>query len=202
MTLWLPAAAAESGGVAEDPVGAERIIFLDRDGVLIEDRHYIRSPGQVVLIPGAARALRLGRAAGFGLVGVSNQSGIGRGLYTEADFRAVQRQVDASLAAEGVWLDALYYCPHAPEAHCGCRKPADGLLIEAVARFRWRAEESWLVGDKAADMELALGAGLGALLVETGQGQQESKRLAEPERVTIVPDLIHAVDHILEGERP
>jgi histidinol-phosphate phosphatase family protein len=199
MSLWLPAQAqrADAGPPASE--SALPILFLDRDGVIITERHYLRDPAAAELISGAGDALLRARERGFRLVGVSNQSGIGRGLYSEEDFRAVQQRVDELLAAAGVWLDALYYCPHAPEEKCACRKPAPGLLQEAATRFEWSTENSWLVGDKAADMEMALAADLGAIMVETGYGREQKLRLNEPARVTIVPDLSAAVAHILGG---
>jgi D-glycero-D-manno-heptose 1,7-bisphosphate phosphatase len=203
VSLWLPSTSPLAGKVPEVAVPAERVLFLDRDGVVIEDRHYISQPRQVELIPGAAVALMAARAAGFHLVGVSNQSGIGRGLYTTADFQAVQSQLDRLLAEAGVSFDALFYCPHAPDDHCSCRKPAPGLLQEAGRLFTWSTERSWLVGDKAADMALAQAAGLGAVMVRTGQGERELSRLREPElaHIHVVSDLGAAVALILERER-
>ena len=197
MSLWLP-----SGTLPSPPAAAGRALFLDRDGVIIDDAHYLRDPAGVRLLPGVASALGRARAAGWLLIGVSNQSGIGRGLYGEADFAAVQARVDAQLAAAGARLDALYYCPHAPAAGCRCRKPSPGLLEEAATRFGWRADLSWLVGDKIADVELALAARLGAALVRTGKGEGESARLPAGARVLVAADLAEAVARILAGERP
>ncbi|MFH1842153.1 MAG: HAD family hydrolase [bacterium] len=206
MSLWLPGSASRPGetvpvnGDAPAPVPTP-ILFLDRDGVIIEDRNYISRPEQVVLIPGVATALRRARDAGLQLVGISNQSGIGRGLYSEDDFVAVQTRVDQLLAREQVVLDALYYCPHAPEENCDCRKPAPGLLREARRHFAWTPSRSWLVGDKVSDVELARAEQLGALLVLTGQGAQQRQLLPGATTVRVCADLDEAVAWILGEER-
>ena len=197
MSLWLPV-----GTLPSPPAAAGRALFLDRDGVIIDDAHYLSDPAGVRLLPGVAAALGRARGAGWLLIGVSNQSGIGRGLYGEADFAAVQARVDAQLLAAGARLDALYYCPHDPAAGCRCRKPSPGLLEEAATRFRWRDDLSWLIGDKVADVELALTARLAPALVRTGKGEGESARLPAGARVLVAADLAEAVARILAGERP
>ncbi len=198
MSLWLPATLPREA--TAPAAGPARILFLDRDGVIIEDAQYIRDPERVRLLPGAAEALRRARAAGWRIVGLSNQSGIGRGLYGEADFAAVQRRVDAELERAGAGLDALYYCPHAPEAGCRCRKPGLGLLEEAAGRFVWSAAASWLVGDKASDVALALTAGLRACLVLTGEGARQAALLPPGAPVVVVDDLAAAVTRLLAGD--
>jgi histidinol-phosphate phosphatase family protein len=173
-------------------------LFLDRDGVVIVEKDYLRDAGQVELFPGVIEALRRARAAGFRLVGVSNQSGLGRGFFTLADFDVVMRRLDALLRAGGVALDAFFYCPHAPEAGCLCRKPAPGLLAEAARYLDWIPQQSWVIGDKISDVDLALGAGLRAALVRTGYGSQQERRLGERAPVLVADDLLAAVGAILE----
>ncbi len=199
MSLWLPMERREAGAVGEGRDG--RALFVDRDGVIIADADYPGNPDAVRLLPGSATALARARAAGYLLIGVSNQSGIGRGFYGEADFAAVQRRVDAELAAAGAGLDALYYCPHAPEEDCRCRKPRPGLLDEAATRFRWRADRTWLVGDKLSDAELARTAGLRAVLVLTGKGEARACDLPPGDPVLVVADLAEAVSCLLSGEK-
>jgi D-glycero-D-manno-heptose 1,7-bisphosphate phosphatase len=140
------------------------------------------------------------REAGFKLVGLSNQSGIGRGYYTESDFFAVQKRVDSLLSERGIGFDAFFYCPHEPQAACSCRKPEPGLLHEAGRLFGWKAERSWLVGDKVADVQLAVSAGLGAVLVLTGQGSRELSRLPAGMEIHVADDLTAAVSFILTGD--
>jgi D-glycero-D-manno-heptose 1,7-bisphosphate phosphatase len=194
VSLWIPRGSPLPAAPPDRPRPAPRLLFLDRDGVIIVDAHYLHDPDGVRLLPGAADALRRAGAAGFTLVGLSNQSGIGRGYYTEAQFAAVQARVDAELAAAGTGLAALFYCPHAPEAGCRCRKPAPGLLAEASRWFVWPAGGAWLVGDKASDVELARRAGVRALLVRTGKGRAEeaAARAADP-AAAVVDDLAAAV---------
>jgi D-glycero-D-manno-heptose 1,7-bisphosphate phosphatase len=173
-------------------------LFLDRDGVVIVEKDYLREARQVELFPGVTEALRRARDAGFLLVGVSNQSGLGRGHFTLADLDAVMGRLDALLRAAGVPLDAFFYCPHAPQDGCDCRKPAPGLLAEAARHLAWDPARSWVIGDKISDVDLALGAGLRACLVRTGYGSQQERRLGERAGVLIADDLLAAVAAILE----
>ena len=107
--------------------------FLDRDGTIIEEKNYIADPDDVVFAPRAIAGLRALQAAGYKLVVVTNQSGIARGLYGEAEFHAVQQRLTELLAQEGIHLDAVYYCPHHPDftGPCDCRKPGPGMYLQA-----------------------------------------------------------------------
>ena len=172
-------------------------LFLDRDGVLIVEKDYLDDAGHVEVFPGVTEALRRAQAAGFLLVGVSNQSGLGRGCFTAADFDAVMGRLDELLRAAGVPLDAFFFCPHAPEDGCACRKPAPGLLEEASRHLAWDPARSWVIGDKISDVDLALGAGLRACLVRTGYGSQQERRLGERSPVLVADDLLAAVVAIL-----
>lgn len=178
------------------------VLFVDRDGVLMVEKDYVCDPDAVELVPGVAAALRRARAAGFRIVGLSNQSGLGRGLFGGEQFTAVMHRLDALLVAEGCSLDGFFYCPHAPDAGCRCRKPAPGLLEEAAALHPWDPERSWLVGDKISDVDLALGSGLQPILVRTGHGREQEKGLGERAGVLVVDDLPAAVDRILAEEGP
>lgn len=137
---------------------ARPALFLDRDGTLIVDVGYPRDPGRVEPLPGAVDALRALQAR-FALVIISNQSGIGRGLITEAEARAVHDRVIDVFAATGVQFAGAYYCPHAPAASCPCRKPAPGLLVEAARELGLDLASSVMVGDKASDITAGLAAG-------------------------------------------
>lgn len=182
---------------AASPAASLPTLFVDRDGVLVVERDYLRRPEEVALVPGAAGALRRARAAGYRLVGISNQSGLGRGRFTAGDFAAVMRRLDELLAAEDCPLDAFYYCPHAPEAGCRCRKPAPGLLEEAARSFVWDGARSWVVGDKLSDVDLALEAGLRPILVRTGYGREQERELGSRAGVIVADDLSAAVDRVL-----
>jgi histidinol-phosphate phosphatase family protein len=180
------------------------VLFLDRDGVIIIDKDYLSDPDAVELVPGAGAAMARAAQAGWLLVGLSNQSGFGRGYFGQAELAAVMKRVDAELAREGVTLDGLYYCPHAPDQGCRCRKPGPGLLEEASASFAWDAGRSWVIGDKASDVELGRRYGLGAVLVGTGYGPQQAElvRAAWPDdpRVLFAVDLPGAVAMIVALE--
>jgi D-glycero-D-manno-heptose 1,7-bisphosphate phosphatase len=192
MTTWREPATPRARGP---------VLFLDRDGVLIEDRHYLADPDQVALIPGVPAALAAARAAGFALVGVSNQSGLGRGRFSEEDLARVMTRFDALLAAGGVPLDAFHFCPHAPDDGCACRKPLPGLLDEAARTTPWDPDTAWLVGDKESDIRLARAVGMGAVLVRTGYGAEDEaavlRRWAGERRMLVADDLAAGVALIL-----
>lgn len=144
--------------------------FLDRDGTVIVDRHYLRSAEQVELVPGAAAALATLRDLGYRLVVVSNQSGIARGLITPAEAAEVHRRMEAVLAAHGVHLDAAYYCPHGPDEGCECRKPRPGLLQRAARELDLALDASVAIGDKARDLAAGRAAGCRATVLLDERG--------------------------------
>jgi histidinol-phosphate phosphatase family protein len=139
---------------------AKRALFIDRDGTLIVDVGYPRDPDQVELMAGAADALRALQQHWL-LVVVSNQSGIGRGLITEAEARAVHDRFVARFAAEGISFAGFYYCPHPPDAGCRCRKPAPGLVHDASAALGIELASSVMIGDKSSDLDAGRAAGCG-----------------------------------------
>jgi D-glycero-D-manno-heptose 1,7-bisphosphate phosphatase len=144
--------------------GGARVAFLDRDGVIIEDTGYIGRAEDVRLLPGAVEGLRLLASADYRLAIVTNQSGIGRGYYTLEDFRAVCAQLDLLLRREGVAIDHLAYCPHAPSASgdgCRCRKPEPGMILDAAAALHADLAASILIGDKPSDIAAGRAAGVG-----------------------------------------
>lgn len=134
-------------------------VFVDRDGTLIVDHGYPRDPREVRLLPAAAAALRTVGAMGWAVVVVSNQSGIGRGIVTSEEARAVHERFLELLRQEGVRPDAVKYCPHAPDELCRCRKPAPGMLLDAATELDLDLAVSVMVGDKAADVEAGRRAG-------------------------------------------
>ncbi|WP_428559324.1 MAG: D-glycero-alpha-D-manno-heptose-1,7-bisphosphate 7-phosphatase [Solidesulfovibrio sp. DCME] len=157
-------------------------VLLDRDGTIIEERHYLSDPDGVALVPGAGEALAGLARAGVRLFGVTNQSGIGRGYYGLADYRAVQARVDALLAAHGVTLTETAFCPHAPAEGCACRKPATGLFTALADRHGLVGAETAVIGDAASDIAfgLAFGSPL-TILVATGHGARHARELGLPE---------------------
>jgi len=173
-------------------------VFFDRDGTLIEERNYLADPGGVVLLPGAADAVRRAREAGYLAVILTNQSGVGRGYFTLNEVEAVNRRLRELLAAGRGALDGIYVCPHAPEEDCPCRKPRTGLVEQAARELEIDLSGSWVVGDKAADVELARNAGMRAVLVETGYGASAGE---EPRRMAdfVAPDVLAAVEWIVKA---
>jgi D-glycero-D-manno-heptose 1,7-bisphosphate phosphatase len=154
-------------------------LFLDRDGTIILERHYLADPAGVDLVEGAVEGLRAFAAAGFALVVVTNQSGIARGLLTEAEFSAVQRRVEDALAAGGVRLDGVYHCPHHPSltGPCECRKPGLALYRAAAERLGLDLRTSVYVGDRVSDVLPAMALGGRGYLVESGYGAGEAAAL-------------------------
>jgi histidinol-phosphate phosphatase family protein len=174
-------------------------VFLDRDGTIIHDAHYLADPAGVRLLPGAAEAVARLNAAGIPVVVVTNQSGIGRGYFTEADFRAVQARVEELLAAEGAKVDAVYHCPHAPdeEPPCACRKPGVGLFLRAAEEHGLDPARSWYVGDRLRDLAPAERLGGRGILVRAGAEHGEAERA--PAHVAVVDGLREAVELVLRG---
>ena len=148
----------------------KRAVFLDRDGVLIEDRGYMRDPDEVHLITGAAEALRRLAAEGWLLVVISNQSGVGRGLISAAEMEAVQARFLELFRAEGVEITATYICPHAPDAGCECRKPSPYLLRKSAEEHGIDLAASWMIGDKGSDIDAGAAAGCRTVLFEGDAG--------------------------------
>ena len=160
-------------------------VFLDRDGTIIVEAEYLADPERVVLLPGAADALEQLAAMGYALVMVTNQSGIARGLYSEDDFRAVQKRLDTLLAERGIRLDAVLHCPHHPDftGPCDCRKPALGLYERAAADLDLDLSASVYVGDRVSDVLPAVPAGGAGYLVRTGYGADQAQRVPPGIRV-------------------
>jgi D-glycero-D-manno-heptose 1,7-bisphosphate phosphatase len=159
-------------------------LFLDRDGAVVEDAGYLRRVDEVALIPGAAQVIAAANQHRVAVIMVTNQSGIGRGYYSWAEFKSVQDAITAALAAAGARIDAVYACAHHPQAQGDlahpdhpARKPNPGMLLKAAAALAVDLKSSWLIGDKADDVEAAKRAGItGALLVATGHGSAERQR--------------------------
>lgn len=137
-----------------------RAAFLDRDGVINRDFGYVHRREDFAFVDGALAACAQLHARGFALVVVTNQSGIGRGLYTEEDFLRLTDWMRAQFAAQGAPLAAVYHCPHAPEDGCACRKPAPGLLLRAACELGLELSRSVLFGDKDSDLQAAAAAGV------------------------------------------
>jgi D-glycero-D-manno-heptose 1,7-bisphosphate phosphatase len=149
-----------------------RAVFFDRDGTLMEEVHYCGDPAQVKMYAGVPEALRKLKAAGFRTFIVSNQSGIGRGLITEEQYRAVQAELLRQIG-DGL-IDASYFCPDAPGVPSTRRKPEPGMLLEAAAEFAIDLGVSYMIGDKSADIECGRRVGASTILVLTGYGAEQT----------------------------
>ncbi len=180
-----------------------RAVFLDRDGVIIDNRDdYVKSWDEVEVLPGALDALARLAETDFAVVLVSNQSPIGRGILTAADVEAINERLRALVEGQGGRLDAMYYCPHTPEEGCPCRKPAPGMLIQAAADLRLSLTESYMVGDALSDVQAGQAAGATAIFVLSGLGRRQLMQPRPPvlRPFHIVPDLVEAVALILAFE--
>ena len=168
-----------------------RFVVLDRDGTIIEEREYLSEPEQVKLIPGVAAALRELRRMGFGLVVITNQSGIGRGFFDRGQLQRVHQRLEELLQAEGIRLEGLYVCPHTSDDDCACRKPKLGLLQKAAEDLGFDMASSIVIGDKASDIEMGRMAGAMTFLVRTGYGAQFENEVAAD---FVVDDLAAATE--------
>ncbi|MBI5970735.1 MAG: HAD family hydrolase [Deltaproteobacteria bacterium] len=177
-------------------------VFIDRDGTLNDDSGYVGNPSGVVLIEGAAAAIKRLNKAGVKAVVVSNQSGVARGKFTLQDAEAVNKKLIELLAAEGARLDGIYFCPHHPDDGCGCRKPKTGLVVKAAKELGLDVGRSYVVGDKASDIELArnLGPSVKAALVLTGSGEAERGRLSFQPEFT-ASDIFQAIEWLIADVR-
>lgn len=157
------------------------VIILDRDGTLIEDTGYLRDPQPVELLPFVVEGLKEMRRKGYLLFLVSNQSGVGRGLISDAEFTAVHEKVIGLLEGEGIALDGYGYCFHKPEDECDCRKPRPGLVPKTLANAPLDLARSFVVGDRTADVALGHAVGAQPILILTGVGRQTLEKLpADP----------------------
>jgi histidinol-phosphate phosphatase family protein len=179
--------------------GAPVAVFLDRDGTIIEDAHFIKSPSQVRLIPGAAEAIRRINDAGSLVIVVTNQSGIARGLVTVADYESVRSHYESLLAKHGAHIDRSYYCPHHPDVHgpCKCRKPGTLLFEQALSELSLDPSRVAYVGDRWRDVAAARKLGGRAIIVPSGMTTRADHRMAKKDGVRFEPTLARAVDALL-----
>jgi len=180
--------------------GMNKAVFLDRDGTLNEERNYLCRPEDVVIFPGAGKALLKLQDAGFQLFIVSNQSGVGRGYFTMTDVESVNRHLLAELGREGVHFRKIYIATEAPDQPSRGRKPSPQFLFDARDEFGIQLAESFMIGDKWIDLECGWNAGVKkALLVRTGYGAKtEQSQAAQPHAAVVVDDLSAAVDWVLK----
>jgi D-glycero-D-manno-heptose 1,7-bisphosphate phosphatase len=178
-------------------------VFLDRDGTINIEKQYLFRVEDLELLPGAAEGIALLCRAGYRIIVASNQSGIGRGYYTEDDVQHLHRHLDQILNQYGAWVDAYYYCPHHPEqaigefrTECDCRKPLPGMLLQAAADLEVELASSFMVGDKLVDVHAGRAAGCIPILVRTGYGAAEETKLTV--QVPVFDDLLAAATAIIQ----
>jgi D-glycero-D-manno-heptose 1,7-bisphosphate phosphatase len=189
-------------------MGLRPAVFLDRDGVVIEDVHYLADPSQVRLLPGAAEAIARLNRLGIPVIVATNQAGVAHGLFPESSVAAVHRRLDELLAERHAHVDRYDYCPHHPAAEvreyrvaCACRKPRPGMLLRAAEECGIDLGRSYLVGDKLSDLEAGRRAGCRILMVRTGYGAEMEGHLDQRgfDRVPVAADLARAIsDHVLK----
>ncbi len=179
-----------------------RAVFLDRDGTINVEKQYLHRAEEFVFISGAPQAIRLLKEAGFLVIIVTNQSGVGRGYYDEAAVHRLHRYMDGELARHGAAVDGYYLCPHHPlhgvgdyRRECCCRKPLPGMLLEAAQDFAIDLASSYMIGDKLVDVEAGLAAGCRPLMVRTGYGENEASRVSPG--VPVYQDILEAVHAIV-----
>jgi D-glycero-D-manno-heptose 1,7-bisphosphate phosphatase len=182
---------------------AQKAVFIDRDGTLNEECSYLHRAEDCRFVPGAIEAVALLNAAGFLVVVVTNQSGIARGFYSEADLEQLHDYMSRRLQAGGARIDGWYFCPHHPDYPsaddaCFCRKPLPGMLQSAAAEMGIDLASSWMIGDKAADIAAGTAAGCRPILVLTGYGSVEQAALAGG--ITVCDNLYAAALHIIASE--
>jgi len=177
-------------------------VFLDRDGVLIENRaDYIREWSQVVIFPKTFSALKRIHDAGYKIVIVTNQSAIGRGFISLGTANEINKRLGDLIQENGGQVDGVYLCPHRPEDDCDCRKPKPGMLVRATNELSLDLKRSWLIGDAWSDLVAGQAAHVRrTIMVQTGRGQEQLLQ-SKPSGLgayIIAEDFSHAVDLILE----
>lgn len=187
-----------------EPSKLRPAVFLDRDGTIAEDVGYLNHASRFRMFPFVADAIRRLNEAGYPVVVVTNQSGVGRGYFPESLVRTVNELMTQQLAEAGAKIDAVYYCPHTPADNCNCRKPKTGMLERAALEHALDLQHSFVVGDRYGDIELARNVRARAIFVRTGYGEGElawhgANWPLQPD--FIAEDLSHAADWVLRQPR-
>lgn len=196
--------------MTKETSGTNKAVFLDRDGTINEERHYLYQIEDFAFLPGVVEALRRLQEAGFLLIVVTNQSGIGRGYYAEADFRKLNAWMSDELARQGVSVAATYYCPHLPDAKipryrkdCDCRKPRTGMFMDAVRDFQIDLKQSYAIGDKLRDCAICQETECRGFLIQRNEEPSvlDSVKAGRIPRVRYAENLPEAAKIITEGGR-
>ncbi|HET6726093.1 MAG TPA: D-glycero-beta-D-manno-heptose 1,7-bisphosphate 7-phosphatase [Gammaproteobacteria bacterium] len=178
-----------------------KAVILDRDGVINHDSpDYIKNADEWRPIPGSLEAIARLKQAGWRIAVATNQAGLARGLFSQADLDGIHARMVAAIEAAGGAMDALVYCPHRPEDHCDCRKPAPGLLREIGRRFDIELAGVPFIGDTLKDIEAARAVGARPMLVLTGQGEATRAALGDAPDVEIFANLAAAAARLITEE--
>ena len=178
-----------------------RLIVLDRDGVINHDSdQFIKSPDEWRAIPGSLEAIARLNQAGYRVVVATNQSGIGRGLFDMTTLTAIHDKMFKALTQVGGRIDAVFYCPHAADSNCDCRKPKPGMLNQIGSRFGVDLHSVSVIGDGLRDLQAASAAGARPVLVLTGKGEKTHAAGGIPPGTSVYPDLAFAVSALLADE--
>lgn len=171
---------------------ARNVVVLDRDGTIVEDRHYLDNPAGLQFLPGAAEGLRMLHERGCRLVVITNQSGIGRGLFSVTQLEQIHDRLRLMTSAIGAPLEAIYYCPHVPADRCVCRKPATELLTQATISLGFAMSSVVVIGDKDSDIEFGRRVQAPTILIDGASS-------ANPRDASfVVPDLVSAARIVTE----
>ena len=168
-------------------------VFVDRDGTIMQDADYCSNPQKVKIFPGIPEALQRLKSNGFKLIIITNQSGIGRGLFTIEQYRAVEAEVLRQLG-DGL-IDATYFCPDIPGQHSSCRKPAPGMILQATREHEIDLSRSFFIGDKEIDAKCGRNAGVRTIRVQTGFQRETTGTIAD----WVATDLVEAAKIILDN---
>ena len=171
-----------------------KAVFLDRDGTLIEEVNFLHRVEDLRFFSYTERAVETLKENGFLVIVVTNQSGIGREIFGENAMHEIHSEIQKTLENK---IDAFYFCPHLPDAQCSCRKPSLGMIENAVMDFEIDFENSWMIGDKAIDVETGFNAGIKTALVLTGYGRKAAENLSEKPDI-IAENLLEAVRRVLD----
>ncbi len=176
-----------------------KLIVLDRDGVINQDSsEFVKTADEWIALPGSLEAIARFYHAGYKVVVATNQSGLGRGLFTIHDLHAMHEKLQAGLREFGAKIDAFFICPHHPDEGCNCRKPAPGMFQDIIRRYEIRPHSMIAVGDSLRDLQAAASAGFSPYLVLTGNGLKTQATGGLPKRTQIRADLAAIADELLE----
>ena len=172
-----------------------RAVFLDRDGTVIEEADFLKDPSKVKILPGVIEGMKKLEKAGFGLIMVTNQAGIGMGYLTEKEFFEVDRAVRRLLSKQGVMLDKVYYCPHNFKHNCPCQKPKSHFADKAAEEFGIILKDSFMVGDKTVDTQFGKNAGMKSVIVGSGKKGLDGEYRVKPNY--LAKDFLDAAEFII-----